>query len=173
MTGPGIRHFALDLENNGFWPLSLPECYVPTSILEYRSETEGERAVLLGGADGFIRKFSNVAADDDGVAVASHIAYGPIRLGNSVVARGRVDEIDVVLASESGPVTVALGVGETAESAVKAADVAEAAAVGGRNSTMRPMRSGVAMTLRLAGAGEAWAVDGIQAVLTPMGRTRK
>ena len=76
---PGL-HLIFDARNGGLWPTGFPSNQGPYSSILYLSDnTPGNRAVLLGGNDGYIRKFDSHALDDDGVAIAARVTLGPFK----------------------------------------------------------------------------------------------
>lgn len=57
-----------DQRTDAFWPIRLPHSNGPTSVMTWDSDLANDRAVLLGGRDGFIRGFRNFRPNDnDGV----------------------------------------------------------------------------------------------------------
>ncbi len=74
-------HLIFDERNGGLWPQQFPQVLGPTCTNLYLDNNNpNQRAVLLGGWDGYIRRFAftNYTLDDDGTAISSSVTLGPI-----------------------------------------------------------------------------------------------
>lgn len=93
-------HLFYDSRIGGFWPQAFPVAQGPTTATVYDGDGPTDRVLLLGGFDGFIRKLSDSALDDDGTAITSLISLGPIQpvspTGDSVV-----ESLDVTLGEQA------------------------------------------------------------------------
>ena len=108
-------NYYYDVRNESWWVDGFDNsAHSPVAVHVFDGDDPGDRAVLLGGQDGYIRKFSEAARDDDGTAIDSHVIFGPIE-----VAGGDVPyvfaELQAVLASESSDVDWEIGFGNSAE----------------------------------------------------------
>ena len=62
----------------GFWPQQFPTGQGPLSAVVWDGPAANDRALLLGGRDGFVRKLSATATTDDGTAIHSLVYLGPV-----------------------------------------------------------------------------------------------
>jgi hypothetical protein len=90
----------------------------------------GDSNVILGCKDGYLRRFSDDADDDDGTDVQSDVLIGPFHVPRTEGMDGMVTEIVGALADGSGSVSWSLITGSSAEQAVDAGE----AAIGGDTS---------------------------------------
>lgn len=94
-------NYWLDLRTGkfGLFPESYPEECAAYSMLFYHANDKDFRHLLVGGFDGYIRKFNNSAKDDvlgDGdpvEAISSHITLGPIALGDEPGKEGIINNL--------------------------------------------------------------------------------
>lgn len=62
----------------GFWPQKFAPIDGPTAATLYYSDgNPNNRAVVLGGTDGFLRQWQDAALDDDGIAIDTRVVLGP------------------------------------------------------------------------------------------------
>ena len=112
------RHWWFDWEHKRFWPEQIPVKQDPTAIHAFASSTANKSAVIMGCRDGYLRKMDDLAHDDDGEVLLSHVIYGPLRAGgpgqNAILTK-----IDGTLAEDSGDVDWSIITGATAEDAVE------------------------------------------------------
>ena len=123
--------------------------------------------MLLGGADGYIRKWDVTAKDDDGTAISSHVYLGPIL--PSSLGTVNVNEIRMQLAKGSSDVTLSVFRGNNAEDAYNQASALYSATFSaGRNVSERRRVQGHAVYLKLSNTtlAETWAMELLQAVFT-------
>lgn len=165
-------HWWLDWENGTFWPLSLDGDHDPTAICAIAPVVPSDSSVVLGGRDGFLRRFSPASATDCGTAYLSYVVIGPVALASDGQA-GRLLSLDGELAGVSGSVEWSVGAALTFEGAVAADVVSTGTWVAGLNSTVHPVGYGQAFVLRLDGAGAgAWGLETVVAMLRKSGRRR-
>ena len=131
---------------------------------------------MLGGRDGYIRRYDRLATDDDGTDVTDYVLYGPLQLGGGNYLDGMLDEVIVQLATGSGSVRVYIYIGKTAEAAYNSApyELTEEAKplAAGIKRTFRPQRRGNAAFIKIAGTGLPWAIETLQIVRRPLGKQR-
>lgn len=130
-----------------------------------------DRVVVIGSWDGFVRKIDPLAEDDDGHPINSEVWIGPFltKYGDEV----GLQEVQFVLAEDSGPVGWEVYVGQTAEGALESTAVASGTATAGRNFTEPVSRRGYAAYLRLVGKGVRWAMEFARAVVDTAGLTAR
>jgi len=164
-AGTAGTHYFLDLVGLGFWPVSMPAGQQPTATIRYAPNSTIPGYVVLGGYDGYLRKYSTSATTDDGTAIASFVLYGPFRVGGP----GYVGEI-LQLAADLDPngqgVSWKIYQGETAQAAVAAAVAGGDApwsgswAAGGNHRDF-PRASGPALVILISGT-YGWAIEGLR-----------
>lgn len=170
-----VNHWWMDWPTRSFWPFSLQRDHEPTVVSIYRKSGTGLSDVLLGGRDGYIRRFADAASDDDGAKLSSYVIYGPIPLGGPRMA-GAVTELDADLAEDSDDVQWSLYTDDTAEGAVMAAMAGEPAMASGTweaggNYRSYPRTRGSAAALRIDSDG-AWEIEATEMVVRDAGRRR-
>jgi hypothetical protein len=111
-----------DLEIPGFWPFRYATAnHQPFTTLQYEADKSTSAAMLMGGRDGYIRKYAKSASVDDNIdqtAISSNIVLGPIPLGSSPDAEGLLQRIEIILGRDSNPVNWRMYIGNTAEEAI-------------------------------------------------------
>ena len=133
----------------------------------FDGDSSTDRAILMGGADGYIRKWDVDAKDDDGTAISSHVYLGPIvprSLGTV-----NVNEIRAILANGSSDVSMSVFRGNSAEDAYnQTSPLYTATFSAGRNVSERRRAQGHAVFLKLANtaASQAWSMELLQAVFS-------
>jgi hypothetical protein len=154
-----------------FWPFTLISDHEPTATCTLQSTTIEDSGVILGGRDGFLRKFSDLADTDCGSTFDSYVVIGPIAL-NSDNKTGTVLSMDAVFASVSGDVDWSLSPSPTFEGSVTAATSDQGTWTAGLNATVYPACSGQAFTLTVSGDGLKWAMEQVSTVIKTGGRRR-
>lgn len=148
----------------------------PFSVWERRDSAQSKSEVYIGGRDGRPRQFDDALSQDDGSnAIASYVFYGPIRLGGSSFGEGKLLELAVTTAANSGDVDIDIYVGDSPETAFNAT-VYETHEFNdaGRNSSRYPMARGNTMFFKVKN-GESnaeWAIESISLIATDSGRVR-
>ena len=167
-------HWWFDWETKGFLPVSLPSTSEPTSICAYKSLNVLASGVLLGCRDGYVRRYRDEWETDGGTEITSYVEIGPFRLWTDDVTCGLIQQVDAVLAEDSGDVTLSVFVGKTPEAAVDASAFASKTLSEGRNNTWRPRARGAAAILRLENADtdRAWALESLTLIIEKAGRIR-
>ena len=165
----------IDWGTKSFWKVSLPSAQTPGVVFQFMADFDSEGGLLLGGQDGYLRRFDNDAATDDGTAIASYFDWGPIRLAG-ISKSGMAVRMTAALDVDSGPVDYAIRTGESADAALDStARWSGTFATGGRNRDWRGKAGGTAMVVRLSGNedGTSWAVDGASIEVHTSGRGRE
>jgi len=132
MTAPPLsgtlgQHLTLDTrslqEETGpaFWPQQFPSTMGPTAAIDFYADANpNNRTVLIGGNDGYVRKWIETATDDDGTAISSGLTLGPFNLagpGEAAIVQGLtidLGETPVGLSSTNFAVDVKLFAGPDA-----------------------------------------------------------
>ncbi len=169
----GQYHWWFDMQSNSFWPMSLTANHEPTATLAYTSASAEDSAVILGGRDGYIRRFYNTQGSDDGTAFTSHVFYGPLRTGRSDYDEGIVKEIFGAMGANSGSVTLSLHVGENHEAALAASAFASTTLTAGMNYRFRPRARGASCYVKLTNVNtRPWAIERLGAKIKQSGPQR-
>jgi hypothetical protein len=168
-------HYFYDWEFKAFWPVVLWGAHEPWSVCPYELSGTGGRHVLLGGRDGYIRKFSFDSGSDDGASLQSSVLIGPFR-GDAEYDM-LLAELTGILGTSSGNVTWAVYGGDSAEEAydrfLAGTSLATGTWTAGRNRIYRPRRRGNAFYLQLSSNGTTgWEWDSAIVSYKVAGRTR-
>lgn len=165
-------HWWMDWERKTFWPLSLSADHEPTATCAVQASAIEESGVILGGRDGTLRRFSDLAENDCGSVYTSYVVAGPIALAKDSEI-GSVLAMDAVMADDSGSVTWQLRPSLSFEGAASASGSDTGTWGGGLNATNHPACRGQACTLKLTGSsGRRWAMEYVTATIKEAGRRR-
>lgn len=168
----GQRHWWIDLETSGFFPLTMPFTMEATSSHYYVADNPSDNAMLLGGRNGYIRKFDKMAATDDGTTISSYVYLGPFQTAPPGIGDGYIDTIIGTPAEDSGNVGWNLYVGKTAEAALNSTTSAgNGTFTAGLNKVFRPRRRGQSAFLRLSGTAP-WSIEHLAMTRGKFGKLR-
>ncbi len=121
-SGVGLNYW-FDLEIPGFWPfLYIDTNHAPFVTVQYEADKSTSAHMIMGGRDGFLRRYSKPAAVDDFIdqkAIVSYVVLGPIPLGSTPDKEGMIQRLEIILGRLSNPVTWKLYVANTAEDAIR------------------------------------------------------
>lgn len=165
-------HWWLDWDRKTFWPVSLAADHEPTAICQLQATAIEDSGVILGGRDGTLRRYTDLAETDCGEAFDSYVDIGPVPLAPDSQI-GVISWMEAILAEESGDVTWEVSPSLTFEGAASAAVTEEGVWVEGINTLVHPAAAGQAFTLTLTGeSGRRWAMEQIIVGLREGGRRR-
>lgn len=156
-----------DGAGDAWWPVEYAnENHNPLCSAVLDGNESGDRVVLIGCYDGYVRAVDPDAVKDDYTDIASEVVIGPIltKLGD----RMKLWEVQATLAAGSADVTYSVHVGETAEAALAAPAVASGTWRAGRNQTGSIHRAGYAIFVKLSSTG-MWALEFVRAVVSADG----
>lgn len=105
----------LDVNDNALWPLRFPSrTFGPTAACQIAGENPDDNRVLIGGEDGYIRRYKFLEAADTGNPIDAWVRFPVVTLaeGTQLV---NVVEINAVGESGSGPVDWMLFVAASAD----------------------------------------------------------
>lgn len=171
-------HWWYDWGTKGFWPVSLQDDHEPFAILQYVADFAEDSAVLLGGRDGYLRRYRDVYDHDCGSGVAAHVMFGPMPLSKDFF-NGLLREMRCVLGEGSGDVAWQVRAAETPEAAVTAAVSASGTwsvgAASGLDFAEYPRARGGWATIRLSSSDtlRRWTFEMMAVVIRAAGRQRK
>lgn len=181
-TGNGL-HFWLTLSPPAIWPVKFgDEGHQPVCVA--RLEQGGLAEIVLGCADGHLRKFNPASIADDGTTLNSHVLIGPVFLAPDDTRDALFNEIHGILLS--GNVVWRLFVDSTAEGVANKAQLAlneivagetpsAVAASGawsaGRNDVERPRARGSWVVVLLS-SNVRWVYEAVAITALQLGRAR-
>lgn len=150
LGGGASTHYFYDTRNNSWWLDKFATAdHNPTAVHVYDGDAVADRAILLGGQDGYIRKFDHdtPAANDDSTAIDAYAYLGPIQLQNR--PKLMLTEMKGAVGTGSNPVAWDLYAAETAEAAKAGASKASGTFAAGRNRSDRARVTGHDIFIRL------------------------
>lgn len=186
-TGPtsGATHLCYEARSGAWWVDQFGALPTTASGLDPISSCvvdgphAGDRVVLIGCWDGYVREIDPTAPDDDGTAITSHVWLGPIltRDLDAVMLK----ELQAVIASGSGDVRFDVFTDLTTEAAVAHASsgnpfTADPQLTGtftaGRSSTQSIRVAGHAIYVMLF-SNVRWAMESVRGLVVSLGRVRR
>jgi len=78
-------HVIVDRETGACWLDKYPITHGPHSALEIDGEEDDNRRILIGGNDGYVRRWKSLAKSDDGTEINSYFDSAPIEIGEGTV----------------------------------------------------------------------------------------
>jgi hypothetical protein len=161
----------IDWPTKSFWPISIPAVQQPRCMTPYAADVGDQRHILMGGYDGYVRRFSDTATTDDGTAISSYVEIGPLRMGDTG-HDGLLMELAGTLDESSGDVTWSVMSGDTPEAASASTTVKVTGTWGaGRNDRVPVRVRDVACKLKLSSTAR-WAMEHAFGTFGPGGRIR-
>lgn len=101
--GAPVEHWFWDKKRNAPWPDTFGTAeepdIEPTAMYVVDGDNPDDRLLLLGGRDGYVRKWDKDANDDDGFPIDAHVLLGPLA-GPEAAREMRFQGPRVVLASD-------------------------------------------------------------------------
>lgn len=170
-AGPAT-HYVYETRTGGWEPdVFGNNDHNPLAMCTVDGNEPDDRAVLLGGFDGYVRTLSRTAQDDDGTPIVSSVVLGPILTPD--LDDVMLKTLQAVLSETSGEVTYEVYVGTTAEHALSTAPVVTGTWTAGRNLISPVRRSGHAVYIRLISTNH-WAMESVRVeVNQSLGKIRR
>lgn len=168
-------YFFYNMDTQGFFPMEFPSHCEPTFLHYYSADSPGQRAVLFGGRDGYIRQFDDFgkSQNDDGVDWTSRMVLGPLMLGGTGYEDGVLREACGELAIGSGDVTVTAMVAASVEKALTSPRTFSFTLKDGIKKSHYPLLRGGAAYLKLEKTGgNAWGLEKVTVVRERLGKQR-
>lgn len=163
-------HYFWDQRNNAWFPDEFANTdHNPVAGVVLDGNNPGDRKLLIGSWDGYVRTPSAAAATDDGSAMPSEIWIGPIMTPN--LDTMLLKEIQATLAESSGDVSWAIHAADTPELAVSSTAVASGTFASGRNPTQPIRRANHAIYIKIT-ATTRWAMESIRCVFAGKKKVR-
>jgi hypothetical protein len=110
-------HYWWDARTDSFWRDQRPDSHGPTAVLLFDADAPNDRAILLGGQDGYVRAISATAKTDDGTTILSRVKFGPMTPGG-IHQNMRVNRVTTILESSSDPVALRVFAAQSPEEVV-------------------------------------------------------
>jgi len=174
------KHYVFDVRNKAWWvDEHANKDHNPKVVHVLDGDDPGDRVLLLGSWDGYLRMLSPDATDDDGEPIVSHVFVGPVQ--QKGMEGFLLKELQAVLGSESGQVTWSVHVGESVQAALSAAAAATGTFAAGRSRSQFVRRFAHAAFVRLSHstrkanglANAPWAYESMLAAVRPVGKVRQ
>lgn len=172
-----VIHYFFDERTGGLCRDDLPYSIGPSAVHLFDADDPDDRAVLLGGTDGYVRFIDPTSADDDGAAIHSFVRF-PLLHPSLPMGQFQLNDLQLTLASAAAGgsgVTLNLYRGNTPEEAARSSTVVlTRAQVAGRNLPIRyPVRANaLSFELSHSTAGQRWAYEAGVVLIKGMGRIR-
>ena len=167
-AGTAGTHFFIDWATQSFWPVTMPNGLQPTAMVRYSPNSTSATNVMLGGFDGYVRKYSATAITDDDTAINSLVTYGPFEVGGPGYY-GELLQINADLDTNGQGASWGVFAGESGQDAIQAAVTAGVASgatwkgtwTATNNHRQFPRAYGAALVIMVSGT-YGWAIEGIQ-----------
>lgn len=168
------NHYFCDIRSGAWWQDSYASNnHNPLAVHTYDGDSPDDRVTLIGGWDGYIRKESAAAVDDDGTAIDSVVYLGPLRdkAGSSLL----LADLECTLDVTSGSLNYSVLPGSYAQEALSASPRFSGSFGPGRNRSQAVRSAAHAHYVKLeSNTNSAWALEWLQArVRTPEGKARQ
>lgn len=164
-------HYFFESRTGAWWQTVFADTdHNPLCTTTFDGNEPGDRRVLIGCWDGYVRTLDPDAEDDDGTDIESEVWIGPLL--TPVFDEMTLKEIQGVMGDDSGTVTCAVYVGSTAESALTSEGVFTTEFEAGRNTTDTPRASGHAIYLGLSST-EQWSMEAVRIVQVTRGKVSR
>lgn len=149
------------------WALSTVQ---PSCVFVHDGDAPGDRHVLIGCEDGYVRKLDREAQSDDGQVIGSAVTLGPYQLGGEYEMR--ISRLAAVLAETGEHVDFELSVSDNPETTGTV--VASGSFDPGRNPTVPCRARGSYVWVRLFNYAveSRWSLERLAAQAAPSGRRR-
>lgn len=172
LAEPGsATHFTFEKRTGGWFTKVFDDTNMnPITGCVVDGNLPGDRTVVIGSWDGYVRAESLTATDDDGTAIASEVWLGPMLTKD--FDELFLNSLQCVMGESSGTVTATIHVGRTAEAALASAAFVTLSWASGRNLTDLVRAAGHALYIKIA-SSVPWQLEGIRAELESRGMTRR
>jgi len=175
LDGSATTNYFFDAREGAWWPDKFFDANMnPTAVHVFDGDAEGDRVILLGGLDGYLRYFSSSALDDDSEPIESEVWIGPLRLDQDIAFV--LDELQMKLGANSDKVNFYIWTGGGAEEAFSNGKCR----ISGvwqpyRNKPVRQRTSGHAAYVQIKNdcVDESWSVEEMMVGLTKLGAMRQ
>lgn len=171
LDGTAGVHYCYDVRNNAWYRDTFATAaHQPRCVHELDGDGPGDRVVLQGCGDGYIRKIDYAAKGDDGSVISSYVFFGPVHTREHNAFR--LNELSLIVGSSSGAdLAYSVHVGKTAAEAVAATATFSGtwAATRTYKDRRRALGSELYLKISLATLGQGWAYESGELELLPAG----
>lgn len=179
-----------DLGTKGLFPEEYNAEGIPASMFRYNNRKAGVRHLLVGGQDGYIRKFDEGTKGDETTAsteetqvldtIESHVTLAPISVSEEPRGQSKLKEISIQTGTDTDSLSYEL---HTAETAQELLENIEASATplkeddlsgDGRYASIRDKAGGAVIGLKLknTAASESWNLEKVNIKISKKGRIK-
>lgn len=163
-------HFFYDTRTQGWFKTIFADNNhnpIATHVLD--GDASGDRTILLGSEDGYIRQFDNSVANDDSTNIEATVIIGPFLSGDPIQPI-ILSELQAMFDKQSNTLKYEVMVGDTPEAAIDSeagtftGDDTFTVGTGGRSTTKYPRRRGYAIYVKVGttDASSRWALEKIR-----------
>lgn len=147
--------------------------YDPYSVYVLDADDPDDRVMLIGGKDGYIRKFDPSVEADDGSAFATDVWLNPITFRDDNWAF--LKETHVIMSNNTNAVNIAAYGGKTAYAAKNASAAFTRALSSGKNYSVRQRAQGARVFVRLYNedVDDHWSLESIRVRVDSVDSKRK
>lgn len=175
-AGGATTHYAWERDTESWWvDVFGTNAHNPLAVHIVDGDDPGDRLLLLGGSDGYVRHWDSAQDDDDGTYIESYAFCGPVMPGGDV-QESKIHGLTGVLSAGSGTVTATAYASTRAEFSTIGSAVYTATLTAGRNSPSWERSRGMAHWFkigRLSPASAAyWDLETLNASAMPAGKVR-
>jgi len=163
-------HYFYDIRANAWWldkfeaTSSNQYIHNPKEVHVFDGLDPDDRVVLMGGWDGFVRKWDLSSSNDDGNAIDSYVYFGPLVSENLGLIK--LKELRVQLGKNSSNVTASVFTGDNAEDAYAQTSAHFTSTfTAGRNVSERRRATSHAMYLKMGNntVDQRWTLERAEA----------
>ena len=170
--GTVVSHFFWERKTGAWYEDVFGNTLVqPTAITSLDGDEPKDRALVIGGEDGVVRRWTESANSDDGYAMDSKVLIGPVVKPETDI-EFRVDRLEAVMASGQGGGNFEII--PTDDPSLIGDPYSSGQLTAGRNPVIRARARGAAIYVRLSNssAGERWALEDLAIHGAGAGRRR-
>jgi len=173
--------FVYDVRTDGIYPMDFHSDAYPTCAYYHNSYSGSLRHLLIGGQDGYIRKFDEDSTNDDTTestaAISSDCIIGPIKMSDITRGSGKISELSIDMSVETTGCNWYVYCGDTAQEVVDSiisGDTPQNSGsftAGGQHIIRGKLRGQwFAIRLSNATASKIWGLEGIKISAAKSGR---
>lgn len=172
--------FWYDIRTGGIFPDVFPEGTVnPSCLFYYDAVNASERALLLGGYDGYVRKFDETVKNDDGEAIESYAALGPFVSDSETRSKATLNEMAITPSKGTDSIIVDVHRADSADELINnieadSTPVATKTFTGDEPGTIRDRVSGraIGMVMKNLTDDESWSMESVDIDLKTSGKQK-
>lgn len=167
--------FIWDQRTNSWWEDQYALTIRPTFMLSYDANKIDDLAFLYGSRDGVIRRIDDMADDDDGIGISSHIRFAPV-VSRDPGQQQKIVEAAAIIGENSGDIDLNVYAGQTTEQlALSTVPKYRKKLRAGRNGTISPRieAPAIAVELNQSDSHKRWALERLGVRIKQAGRARR